>query len=243
MVLYARGSLDDFEPAVAVVGTRAPSHYGSEVAYSLSRGLSARGISVVSGLARGFDTRAHTGALEGEGKTIAVLGTGIDIVYPPENAALAEKIALKGAVVSELPPGTPPDPGNFPRRNRSFSGSARGLLWSRRRCVQARSSRPVWPASRAERSWRFGAGDKHEGAGSAPAHPRWAVLVRDADDVVAEIAPQIKGMIESSERPGRPGTRSSAHRRRRAEHRRDSRRTAHGRRRGGQESQHAGVEG
>jgi len=206
MVLYARGSLDDFEPAVAVVGTRAPSHYGSEVAYSLSRGLSARGISVVSGLARGIDTRAHTGALEGEGKTIAVLGTGIDIVYPPENAALAEKIALKGAVVSELPPGTPPDPGNFPRRNRIISGLCSGVI-----VVEAalRSGALITARLAGEQGRTVmavpGPVTNMRAQGPHRLIRDGAVLVRDADDVVAEIAPQIKGMIESSETSGQTG--------------------------------------
>ena len=87
-----------------------------------------QGLSIVSGLARGIDTRAHTGALEGQGKNIAVLGTGIDVIYPPENAGLADKIAERGAVVSELPPGVQPEPGNFPRRNRIISGLSSGVI-------------------------------------------------------------------------------------------------------------------
>lgn len=199
-VLYARGSLDDFEPAVAVVGTRAPSHYGSDTAYRLSRDLSMRGVSIVSGLARGIDTRAHTGALEGEGKTIAVLGTGIDVLYPPENAGLAEKIVKSGAVISELPPGTPPEPGNFPRRNRIISGLSSGVI-----VVEAAlRSGALITARLAGEQGRIvmavpGPVTNMRAQGPHRLIRQGAVLVRDADDVMEEIAPQVKGMIEASE--------------------------------------------
>jgi DNA processing protein len=112
-VLYVRGNLQEIEPAVAVVGTRAPSHYGSDVAFTLSRDLSLRGLRIVSGLARGIDTYAHRGALKGVGSTVAVLGSGIDSIYPPENLALAEEICSHGAVITEFSPGTGPRPEHF----------------------------------------------------------------------------------------------------------------------------------
>lgn len=203
VVLYVRGSLADFEPAVAVVGTRAPSRYGSDTAYRLSRDLSMQGLSIVSGLARGIDTRAHTGALEGQGKNIAVLGTGIDVIYPPENAGLADKIAERGAVVSELPPGVQPEPGNFPRRNRIISGLSSGVI-----VVEAAGrSGALITARLAGEQGRIvmavpGPVTNMRSQGPHRLIREGAVLVRDADDVMEEIAPQIKGLIEKSETSG-----------------------------------------
>lgn len=127
--LYVRGALisaDDV--AVAIVGTRRPTPYGVAVAEQLARDLTRCGVTVVSGLARGIDAAAHRGALEAGGRTIAVLGCGPDIVYPPEHRRLLESIIGQGAVVSECPPGTPPLASQFPRRNRIISGLSRGVV-------------------------------------------------------------------------------------------------------------------
>lgn len=123
VLLFMRGAFTDADrSAVAVVGTRTPSPYGQLVTEKLSRELSALGITVVSGLARGIDTIAHDTALRHGGRTIAVIGSGIDVPYPSENRKLMERIARDGAVVSEFPMGTKPDAPNFPRRNRIISG-------------------------------------------------------------------------------------------------------------------------
>jgi DNA processing protein len=127
-LLYVRGSLtagDD--PAVALVGSRRASPYGLEMARSLAAEMASAGVTVVSGLARGIDEASHRGALEGGGRTLAFLGSGIDRIYPPESRRLAEAISLKGALLSEFPLGTPPLPGNFPVRNRLISGMCRGV--------------------------------------------------------------------------------------------------------------------
>jgi DNA processing protein len=122
-VLYVRGSLQPETPRVALVGARDCDDYGLEVARDLSEGLALAGVQVVSGGARGIDAAAHAGALWGQGTTVAVLGCGIDIVYPPENGALFDRLSAGGgAVVSEFPPGTQPLRQNFPRRNRTLSG-------------------------------------------------------------------------------------------------------------------------
>jgi DNA processing protein len=128
-LLYVRGQLTEPDDlAVAVVGSRRASPYGQRVAESVSAGLVRRGITVVSGLARGIDSIAHKAALDNGGRTIAVLGSGIDIVYPGENQALAERIVEGGAIVSEFPLGTKPEPGHFPRRNRIISGLSLGVV-------------------------------------------------------------------------------------------------------------------
>ncbi len=113
---------------IAVVGSRRASNYGRTQAHRFGREMAQEGIVVVSGMARGIDTEAHRGALEGGGKTAAVLGSGLDIVYPPENGELLKKIVEQGIVISEFPPHTHPEPGNFPMRNRLISGLSRGLL-------------------------------------------------------------------------------------------------------------------
>jgi DNA processing protein len=114
--------------SLAVVGTRAPSSYGQHVTETLTREFAQLGITVVSGLARGIDTTAHTATLRAKGRTIAVIGSGLDVPYPPENRRLQESIANQGAVVSEFPMGTKPDATNFPRRNRIISGLSLGTI-------------------------------------------------------------------------------------------------------------------
>jgi DNA processing protein len=122
-LLWIDGLVDALRaPSVAVVGSRAASPYALEVARRLAADLARRGVVVTSGMARGVDAAAHRGALEGGGATIAVLGCGIDVVYPREHAALAGEIRGRGALISEFPPGTPPRKGHFPQRNRIISG-------------------------------------------------------------------------------------------------------------------------
>jgi DNA processing protein len=121
-VLYCAGRIEALKgPAVSVVGARKPSPYGRAVAERLARDLASRGLVIVSGLARGVDSLVHWGALEG-GKTVAVLGSGLENIYPRENRALFEKIIEQGAVVSEFPPKSPPLGFHFPVRNRIISG-------------------------------------------------------------------------------------------------------------------------
>ena len=129
-VLYVRGTLPvQDEPAVAVVGTRRPTDYGYRATADLCAALAGRGITVVSGLALGIDSRAHKSTLDAGGRTVAVLGNGLDTVYPRENLRLAERIVAEGgAVVSEFALGVRPEASNFPRRNRIISGMTLGTL-------------------------------------------------------------------------------------------------------------------
>ena len=130
LVLYVRGSVDAItQPGIAVVGTRHPTPYGLGMAERLSCDLAARGLIIFSGLARGVDAAAHRGALHAKGRTVAVFGTGVDIIYPKENARLTEQmIASGGALISEFPMNTFAAPQNFPIRNRIISGISGGVL-------------------------------------------------------------------------------------------------------------------
>jgi DNA processing protein len=126
--LYVRGTLREDDINVAFVGSRAASAHGLYTTERLCRELALKGITIVSGMARGIDSAAHRGALAGRGRTIAVLGCGLDIVYPPENEKLLNDIVANGAVLSEFPFGTPPNAPNFPARNRIISGISLGVV-------------------------------------------------------------------------------------------------------------------
>ena len=129
VLLYVRGALEPRAPRIAVVGARDSDDYGLEIARQMAEGFARARVQVVSGGARGVDGAAHAGALWGGGTTVAVLGTGIDVTYPPEHGELYERLATGGgAVVSELTPGTRPQPANFPRRNRIISGLSSAVV-------------------------------------------------------------------------------------------------------------------
>ncbi len=128
-VLYVLGDLPtDERRVIAVVGSRRATPYGTATATRLATELAAAGFVVVSGLARGIDAAAHQGALQGNGRTVAVLGCGVDVAYPPEMRGLKDKVRSHGAVLSEFPLGAPPDPHHFPTRNRIISGMSLGVL-------------------------------------------------------------------------------------------------------------------
>jgi DNA processing protein len=189
-VLWARGALlaGEGERAIAVVGARGATGLGLSLARTLTRDLGEAGITVVSGLARGIDTAAHRGALDGRGRTVAILGSGLDRLYPAENASLARMIEEEGAVVSEFPLGTGPWRWNFPRRNRVIAGWGRAVV-----VVEAGARSGALSTARA-------ALDEGREVMAVPGHPSQpaaegtnallrdgAVLVRGARDVLAEL--------------------------------------------------------
>jgi DNA processing protein len=129
VLLFVKGSIEKIDNyAISVVGTRMPSAYGKIVAEKFTRELCQKNITIISGMARGIDTVAHQAAISSGGRTIAVLGSGLDKIYPPENKSLFEGICQHGAVISEFLLGTGPDAPNFPRRNRIIAGMSLGTL-------------------------------------------------------------------------------------------------------------------
>ncbi len=128
-VLYLHGQIEEADAwAIAVVGTRRVTAYGRQVAEELAAALARNGVVIVSGLARGVDIIAHQAALKNGGRTLAVLGSGVDQIYPPEHARVAQQIIENGALISDYPPGTPPEAGNFPPRNRIISGLSQAVI-------------------------------------------------------------------------------------------------------------------
>ena len=188
--LWVRGSLepDEGERSVAIVGSRAATPLGLVFTRMLAADLAAAGLTIVSGLARGIDTAAHEGALEAAGRTVAVLGCGIDSVYPRENAALARSICTRGAVVSEFAPGTGPWKHNFPRRNRTIAGWCRATI-----VVEAgvRSGSLHTARTALEEGREVMAVPGHPtlsgSAGTNALLRDGAALVRDAHDVLSEL--------------------------------------------------------
>jgi len=192
VLLYVRGALGKDDVNIAVVGSRLASTYGKFSTERFCRELALNGITIVSGLARGIDSAAHKGAIAGKGQTIAVLGCGIDIVYPRENENLYMKIIETGAVVSELPFGTRPNAQNFPARNRIISGMSLGVL-----VVEAgEKSGSLITARMALEQGRevFAVPGNIDSAGSRGTHyliKQGAKLIENVDDILDEILPQL----------------------------------------------------
>ncbi|HOD34394.1 MAG TPA: DNA-processing protein DprA [Syntrophales bacterium] len=191
-VLYLRGTLRKDDVNVAVVGSRVASTYGKYTTERLSRELTLRGITVVSGLARGIDAAAHRGALLAKGRTIAVLGSGIDVIYPPEHRELFERIAERGAVMSEFPLETPPNATNFPARNRIISGMSLGVV-----VVEAgeRSGSLITARTAMEQGREvFAVPGSIDASGSRGTHKlirQGAKLIENIHDILEEILPQV----------------------------------------------------
>jgi DNA processing protein len=199
--LYVKGRLKEDDVNIAVVGSRMASTYGKFSTERLCRELAINGITVVSGMARGIDSAAHKGALAGKGRTIAVLGCGLDTVYPPENQELYEEIVSKGAVITEYPFGTPPSGSNFPARNRIISGISLGVV-----VVEANEkSGSLITAKLALEQGRevFAVPGSIDSAGSRGTHKlikQGAKLIENVRDILDEILPQVE-MRSKDDRP------------------------------------------
>ncbi|MBT5570722.1 MAG: DNA-protecting protein DprA [Alphaproteobacteria bacterium] len=190
------------DPGIGIVGARNASTNGQRLAETMARDLADTGLSIVSGLARGIDTAAHHGALVAHGKTVAVMAGGVDIVYPPENQALYERVAEQGAVVSEMPPGLKPQARHFPRRNRIVSGLSLGVV-----IVEAAQRSGSLITARM-------AGEQGRDVLAVPGSPldprsyganrlirEGATLVRDASDVLELIHPMLERSVSVPEHP------------------------------------------
>ena len=193
LALYVRGTLlSGDKHAVALVGTRRPSHYGQASAQGLSSALAASGVTIVSGLALGIDTAAHRAALDAGGRTLAVLGSALDEFYPRENLSLATEISNSGAVISEFPFGKKPDKTTFPIRNRIVSGLSEGVV-----VIEAgvKSGAMITANQAAEQGKQIfavpGRIDHHFAAGPHQLLRDGAVLVEKAADIINEL-PQMR---------------------------------------------------
>ena len=203
VLLYVRGNVEVLnQPSIAIVGTRRPTLYGTQMAERLGREIAARGVAVVSGMARGIDAMGHQGATAVNGRAIGVLGTGVDVCYPKENRKLYEKVLERGAIISEFPLGTHPAPENFPVRNRIVAGMPLGVV-----VVEgAQYSGSLITARLAMEFGRevFGVpGNVTQPVSFAPNQliKQGAKLVTNGEDVIEELPTPVRGALVQAEQP------------------------------------------
>ena len=206
-LLYVRGELRrEDELAVAIVGSRKTSPYGRWFTEKIGRDLAGQGVTIVSGLARGIDSVAHKGALDGGGRTIAVLGCGIDVIYPSENRDLFNQIVERGAVVSEFPMGSRPEGGHFPRRNRIISGLSIGVVIVQ---ASAKSGSLITAKYALEQGREVFAVPGNVGAdgsrGTNQLIKEGAKLVESSADILEEVLPQWRRQEETAQKAEAPG--------------------------------------
>ena len=202
-ILFVRGTLQTRDAlSIAIVGTRHATRYGHQQASRLAASLARAGFTIVSGLARGIDAAAHRGALEAGGRTVAVLGSGVLNIYPPEHASLADDVAKQGAVISELPPGMPPMSGSFPQRNRLVTGISLGVI-----VVEAATrSGALISASHAMDQGREvfavpGHIDNRVARGTHRLIRDGATLIESVDDVLEQLGPLVDVLPQPSGQP------------------------------------------
>ncbi|MDI6744707.1 MAG: DNA-processing protein DprA [Thermodesulfovibrionales bacterium] len=202
IVLYIKGTIQKEDRyAVAIVGSRKYSSYGKLAAEKLSSELSSRGFTIVSGMARGIDTLAHAAAVNSGGRSIAVLGSGIDVPYPPENRGLMEKLAVSGCVISEFPPGTPPEKENFPKRNRIISGLSLGVLVVEATADSGSLITATYAVEQGKEVFAVpGNINSANSKGTNDLIKKGAKLVQSSEDVIEELAPILKGYIGTREK-------------------------------------------
>ncbi len=202
-ILYMKGRLEPQDrQAVAIVGARRATEYGRWIAEQIARGLVAKGFTIVSGMARGIDGYAHRAAVSAKGRTVAVLGCGVDVIYPEEHRTLRNEIAAQGCLLSEFPMGTGPHPNNFPQRNRIISGLSLGTV-----VVEAglESGALITARFALDQNREVFAVPGNLGAktslGTNRLIKQGARLVETAEDIVEELSPQLVSAAKPSDRP------------------------------------------
>jgi DNA processing protein len=197
--LFARGTLSPEDRfGIAIVGTRTPSPYGIQMAERFARAFARLGIPVISGLARGIDTAAHAATLAGNGRTVAVIGSGIDIIYPPENRGLVQRMLPSGALLSEYPLRTQPDAGNFPRRNRIISGIALATLVVETGVNGGAmiTATTAFDQNRELFAVPSAVSDRRPSGANILIKRGKAQLVETPEDILAELAPRLRQFLE-----------------------------------------------
>ena len=198
LLLYYKGEISDSDKySVAIVGTRNPTEYGKSQAQRIASELASQNITIVSGLARGIDSVAHAAALKSNGRTISVIGSGLNVIYPPENRKLFEEISEKGIIYSEYNLDTPPDAGNFPQRNRIISGLSLGCLVveSGLRGGALQTAQFALDENREVFAIPGNLGIKQSEGTNGLIQRGNAKLVKDAEDIFAELELKLKPMI------------------------------------------------
>lgn len=198
-LLFLRGALRQIDgSSIAVVGTRHPSSYGSLIAERFAAELARRGVTVVSGLARGIDTHAHAAALRAGGRSVAIIGSGIDVIYPAENKTLAARIEESGAIVSEYEMGTKPDAVNFPRRNRIISGMTLGTLIVETGIGGGAmiTASTALDQNREVFAIPSALGEKGPSGTNRLIKEGKALLTESVDDILAELGPRLRGIAQ-----------------------------------------------
>jgi DNA processing protein len=197
IVLYIKGNISENDKyAVSIVGSRRATGYGVQVAEKIAYKLASYGLTVVSGMARGIDAASHKGALKAGGRTIGVLGCGVDIPYPPSNKALMKMIESSGAVISEFPLGTPPNKENFPRRNRIVSALSLGVVVIEATLDSGSFITVGYALEQGKEVFAVpGNITSKNSRGTNDLIKRGAKLVESAEDIINELRPQIKGIL------------------------------------------------
>lgn len=205
--LYTLGAFDDSDKySIAIVGTRNPSNYGKLLAEKFATELGTLGITIVSGLARGIDTIAHSAALHKAARTIAVIGSGIDVIYPPENKKLAEAIARHGAVVSEFEMGAQPDAEHFPQRNRIISGMSLGTLIIETDVDGGAMLTARWALDQNREIFAIPGpiNEKRSRGCNLLVKRGEAKLVETVDDILEELSPKLRPLVRGQQRREAP---------------------------------------
>lgn len=202
IMLYVKGTLEPADKySIAIVGSRSSSEYGMQVAEKMGTTLSSCGLTVVSGMARGIDTASHKGALRGGGRTIAVLGSGIDVPYPYANRGLMQSIGASGAVISEFPLGTGPQKENFPKRNRIISGLSLGVVVIEAAIDSGSLITVAYALDQGKEIFAVpGNITSSNSRGTNDLIKRGARLVESAEEVIDELRPLLKGILREEKK-------------------------------------------